>query len=128
MKKRNPGLTAAIAAISMAVAALGAALVVAIPAPARAAAGPGAMCRVAPASPVDQMLAGAYPSQARHAAYNQDLDMRDDTGYNTGFLFAMTKAVASGPITPLLQTAAVRVHGPSRHHHAPVHGHRRIFF
>ncbi|HET9062552.1 MAG TPA: hypothetical protein VFO62_04615, partial [Candidatus Binatia bacterium] len=86
MKKRNPGLTAAIAAISMAVAAL----VVAIPSPARAAADPGAVCRVAPASPVDQMLAGAYPSQARHAAYNQDLDMRDDTGYNTGFLFAMT--------------------------------------
>jgi hypothetical protein len=103
MKKRNPGLTAAIAAISMAVAALGAAIVVAIPAPARAAAGPGALCRVAPASPVDQMLAGTYPSQARHAAYNQDLDMRDDTGYNTGFLFAMTKAVASGPITPALK-------------------------
>lgn len=97
MKKRTPGLTAAIAAISMTVVALE----VAIPAPARAASA--AACRVTPASPVDQMLAGAYPSQARHAAYNQDLDMRDDTGYNTGFLFAMTKAVASGPITPALK-------------------------
>ncbi|HET9063127.1 MAG TPA: hypothetical protein VFO62_07555 [Candidatus Binatia bacterium] len=103
MKKRNPGLTAAIVVTSMPVAALVVALVVAIPAPAQAASGSVAVCRVAPASPVDQMLAGAYPSQARHAAYNQTLDMRDDTGYNTGYLFAMTKAVASGPITPGLK-------------------------
>jgi hypothetical protein len=61
------------------------------------------MCRVAPVSPVDQLLAGVYPSQARHAAYNQDLDMRDDTGYNTDYLFGMTKAVASGPITPFFK-------------------------
>jgi hypothetical protein len=99
MKQRNPGLTAAIAATSMTLAAL----VAGIPAAARAAAAASAVCRVAPASTVDQMLAGAYPSQARHAAYNQTLDMRDDTGYNTGYLFAMTKAVAAGPITPGLK-------------------------
>lgn len=99
MKKKSPGLMAAIAAISMTVATLLASL----PTPAGAAAGPGAMCRVAPDSTVEQMLAGAYPSQARHAAYNQDLDMRDDTGYNTDYLFGMTKAVASGPITPFFK-------------------------
>jgi|APFre7841882724_1041349.scaffolds.fasta_scaffold217754_1 hypothetical protein len=99
MKKRNATLAISIATISMAITAL----VASTPVPARAATGPGAMCRVTPTSPVDQLLAGAYPSQARHAAYNQDLDMRDDVGYNTGFLFAMTKAVASGPITPFFK-------------------------
>jgi len=99
MKKRNGRLTISIAAISMTATML----VTSIAAPARAAAGPGAMCRVAPTSPLDRLLAGAYPSQARHAAYNQDLDMRDDTGYNTDYLFAMTKAVASGPVTPFLK-------------------------
>lgn len=99
MKKRNARLAISIATISMAITAL----VASIPVQARAAAGPGSMCRVAPGSPVDQLLAGAYPSQARHAAYHQDLDMRDDTGYNTDYLFGMTKAVASGPITPFFK-------------------------
>lgn len=72
------------------------------PVRAHAAAGAREMCRVQAASPVGQLLANAYPTQARHA-YTQDLDMRDDTGYNTDYLFAMTKAVASGPITPFLK-------------------------
>ena len=70
--------------------------------PAEAAATPRAMCRAKAASPVDQVLANAYPSQAKYA-YNQGLDMRDDTGYNTDYLFAMTRAVASGPVTPAIK-------------------------
>jgi hypothetical protein len=99
MKNRNAKLATSIAAISMTATML----VASVPAAAPAATGPGEMCRTAPASAVDRMLAGAYPAQARHAAYNQDLDMRDDTGYNTAYLFAMTKAVASGPVTPALK-------------------------
>lgn len=72
------------------------------PPPVQASAGPREMCRAESASPVDQLLANAYPSQAKYA-YNQGVDMRDDTGYNTDYLFAMTKAVASGPVTPFLK-------------------------
>lgn len=99
MQIRHTGLRVSIAAISLTAVIVGGTTADS----AQSATGRGEMCRTAPASAVDRMLAGAYPSQARHAAYNQDLDMRDDTGYNTAYLFAMTKAVASGPITPALK-------------------------
>jgi len=35
--------------------------------------------------------------------YNQGVDMRDDTGYNGDYLFAMTKGVASSAITPAVK-------------------------
>jgi hypothetical protein len=80
------------------------AVVLASPVPGSAAttAGTGNTCRVEAASRLDQLLANAYPSRTRNA-YTQDIDMRDDTGYNTDYLFAMTKAVASGPITPAVK-------------------------
>jgi hypothetical protein len=98
MTERNVRFTGSIAATLLTATVL----VASLPAPARAAASPRPMCRVAAASPVDQLLANAYPSQAKYA-YNQGIDMRDDTGYNTDYLFAMTKAVASGPVTPFLK-------------------------
>lgn len=96
MTERNGRFTGSIAATLLTAMVLVASL------PAPVAASPRAMCRAEAGSPVDQLLANAYPSQAKYA-YNQGVDMRDDTGYNTDYLFAMTKAVASGPVTPFLK-------------------------
>jgi len=35
--------------------------------------------------------------------YNQGIDMRDDTGYNTAYLFAMTKGVAASSLSPVVK-------------------------
>ena len=98
MKKRNARFSTSVAAASLTALVL----VASPPSPVRAAVGTRAMCRVEAGSSVDQLLANAYPSQAKYA-YNQGVDMRDDTGYNTDYLFAMTRAVASGPITPAIK-------------------------
>jgi hypothetical protein len=96
MKHRRARFSVSIATAFLAAGILAAA------SPAQASSGSREMCPVEATSSVDQLLANAYPWHTSHA-YTQDIDMRDDTGYNTDYLFAMTKAVASGPITPFFK-------------------------
>ena len=60
-----------------------------------------AICRASPAP--SQASLTSLSSSAAFAGYNQGIDMRDDEGYNADYLFAMTKGVASAPMTPALK-------------------------
>ncbi len=55
--------------------------------------------RSAPSHATNATLA----SSAAFGGYNQGIDMRDDEGYNSDYLFAMTRGVASSAITPAVK-------------------------
>jgi ABC-type amino acid transport substrate-binding protein len=68
---------------------------------AETASGANALC---PAAPLDADLVVAHAATSTPLfGYNQGVDMRDDTGYNGDYLFAMTKGVASSAMTPALK-------------------------
>jgi hypothetical protein len=57
---------------------------------------------VCPAAPAPPLLAYRAPSSAM-PGYSQGVDMRSDEGYNTDYLFVMTRSVAASSVTPAVK-------------------------